>query len=365
MHIEFVTDSYPPDVNGAAKTTSYLVASLRGMGHIVTLIGPFPESALPISSVRVPKYASVNIGLIRKSRLIDHWQQNRPDVIYIAGEAFLGKASLKAAAALGIPTIAGYHTNYAQYAENWRMGFLVKRTTRYLYNFHQKAAANAVPSDSVMRHLREQGYPNLYVMGRGVDTKLFNPSKRSDELRARWGAGPTDPVAIFVSRISPEKNLKLLTAAFDHLKEQNSATRCVVVGDGPSQERYERENSDYIYHKFTHGEELAEVYASADISVFPSLTETFGNTVTESLASGLVVVAFNYAAAEMHIEHEVNGLVVEFGNEDAFLETCTRALGCVSNTDLRIAAHQSVADLSWDLVAERLLTVANELIQKD
>lgn len=362
MHIEFVTDTYPPDVNGAAKTLSYLVPCLREAGHRVTLVGPHPESELNIASVRVPKYASVSIGLIRKSRLLAHWQRNRPDVVYIAGEAFLGKAAIKAASELGIPTIAGYHTNFAQYAANWRMKFLVKRTTRYLFNFHRRVTATVVPSDSVLKTLGDQGYPNLHVLGRGVDSELFNPCKRSNDLRSSWGAGPSDPVAIFVSRISPEKNLDLLARAFHRLMLENPATRCVVVGDGPSQERFARENPDCIHYKFTHGEKLAEIYASADISVFPSMTETFGNTVTEALASGLVVVAFDYAAAQMHIEHRVNGLLADCGDEELFLDTCTQALRYQQDLDFRSKARDAVKDLTWEATAQRFIDIANRLL---
>ena len=363
MHIEFVTDTYPPDVNGAAKTISYLVTCLRNAGHKVTIIGPHPESELAVFSVRVPKYASVNIGFIGKSRLKRYWEKTRPDIIYIAGEAFLGKAAVRAASELNIPTIAGYHTNFAQYAANWKMKFLVGRTIRYLINFHKRVSATVVPSDSVMIELQELGYSKLHVLGRGVDTELFNPAKRSQARRSKWGAKPNTPVALFASRISPEKNLTLLSHAFKEMQQLDPNTRCVVVGDGPSYERFEKENPNVICYRFKHGEELAEIYASADIMVFPSLTETFGNTVTESLASGLVVVAYDYAGAQMHIDRGVNGLLVDYGNEEQFLEKCAEAMQLAFNEPLRSAARDSVSALSWDAVAQRLVAVADGLIE--
>jgi len=363
MHIEFVTDTYPPDINGAAKTLSYLVTCLRTEGHKVTIIGPHPESELKITSVRVPKYESISLGFVRKSRLRMHWRKSRPDVIYIAGEAFLGSAAVKAASQLGIPTIAGYHTNYDQYAANWKMKFLAARATRYMINFHKRATATVVPSESVMNDLQELGYNDLHVLGRGVDAELFHPSKRSLDRRAEWGAEADTPVALFASRISPEKNLTLLSQAFKKMQQLNPDTRCVIVGDGPSYKRFKRENPNVICYRFKHGEELAEIYASADIMVFPSLTETFGNTVTEALASGLVVVAYDYAAAQMHIEHEVNGLLVDYGNEEQFLQRCDQALQLVSDDSLRTAAHRGVSNLSWDTVAQRLVDIGDKLIE--
>ena len=363
MHIEFVTDTYPPDINGAAKTLSYLVTCLRTEGHKVTIIGPHPESELKITSVRVPKYESISLGFVRKSRLRMHWRKSRPDMIYIAGEAFLGSAAVKAAWQLGIPTIAGYHTNYDQYAANWKMKFLAARATRYMINFHKRATATVVPSDSVMNDLQELGYNDLHLMGRGVDAELFHPSKRSLGRRAEWGAEADTPVALFASRISPEKNLTLLSQAFKKMQQINPDTRCVIVGDGPSFNRFKRENRNVICYRFKHGEELAEIYASADIMVFPSLTETFGNTVTEALASGLVVVAYDYAAAQMHIEHEVNGLLADYGNEQQFLQYCDQAMRLVSDEPLRAAAHRGVSNLTWDTVAQRLVDIAGELIE--
>ena len=363
MYIEFVTDTYPPDINGAAKTLSYLVTCLRAEGHKITMIGPHPESELKMASIRVPKYASVNLGLITQSRLRKHWQKRRPDVIYIAGEAFLGAAAVKAASQLGIPTIAGYHTNYDQYAANWKMKFLAARATRYMINFHKRATATVVPSESVMNDLQELGYNDLHVLGRGVDAELFHPSKRSADRRAEWGADSNTPVALFASRVSPEKNLTLLSQAFKKMQQLNPDTRCVIVGDGPSYDRFKRENPNVICYRFKHGEELAEIYASADIMVFPSVTETFGNTVTEALASGLVVVAYDYAAAQMHIEHKVNGLLADYGNEQQFLQRCDQAMRLISDNSLRSAAHRSASKLTWHTVAQRLIDITEKLIK--
>lgn len=364
MHIEFVTDTYPPDVNGAAKTLKHLVICLRKAGHKVTLIGPHCESELEIYSFRVPKYESVNIGLIRKRRLRSWWQKSRPDVVYLAGEAFLGFAAMKVASELNIPVIAGYHTNFSQYAENWRLGFFAKTALKQLRKFHNRAQATAVPSPWVLNELKAQGFENLHLIGRGVDSELFNPSKRSEEQRAEWGAGRDTPVAIFVSRISPEKNLGLLAKAFKKMQGVEPGTRCVVVGEGPSFERFQRENPNVICDGFKHGEKLAEIYASADILVFPSKTETFGNTVTEGLASGLVMVAFDYAAAQMHIENGVNGLTVEYGDESAFLEACTRSLELVHDRSIRDAACHSMSSVSWERVAESFIDVAEGILPK-
>lgn len=362
MHIEFVTDTYPPDVNGAAKSIGHMVACLREAGHQVSLIGPHPESGLQVSSIPVPWYPAVRLGLVRKRRLKSWWRQSRPDAVYIAGEAFLGGAALKAASQLGIPTIAAYHTHYGQYARNWHLKLLARPAVRHMRRFHNRASATVVASPSVTTVLEREGFDRLHVIGRGVDTGLFHSSKRSEAQRRRWDADADTPVALFASRVSPEKNLGLLARAFGRMQEVNPKTRCVLVGDGPSFERFERENPNVMCCRFKPSEELATIYASADILVFPSMTETFGNTVTEALASGLVVVAFDDAGAQMHIKHRVNGLLAKYGDEQSFLDACESSLDLAFDHSLRDAAHTSMRAVSWELVAQRIVEIAEGLL---
>lgn len=364
MHIEFVTDTYTPDVNGAAKTLASVVSHLKKADHRVTLVGPYAQSAVPVFSFRMPNYTAVNIGFIRAATFKKRWKECRPDIIYIAVETLMGMAAMRAANQLKIPVIAGYHTNFSQYAENWSLKYLEQPVIRHMRKFHNKAAATVVPSRSVMASLEQQGFDHLHLMGRGVDSELFNPSKRSSELRAMWGASSDTPVALFTSRVSPEKNLSLLSRAFKVLQEYNSDTRCVVVGDGPLYDRFERENQNVICSRFKHGEELAEIYASADMMLFPSMTETFGNTVTEALASGLVVVGYDYAAAEMHIKHEVNGLLADYGNEELFLQRCREALDVICDNAIRVEATMSVVNLTWEGITQQLIDIAEKIIDE-
>ena len=212
-----------------------------------------------------------------------------------------------------------------------------------------------VPSTSVKNELKAAGFQNLHVMGRGVDVSQFSPSKRCPKLRNKWGAYGDDPVAIFIARISPEKNMGLLAEVFKIMRELNPRVKCVVVGDGPSQEFFAEENPEVYCTKFLLGEGLAAAYASADILVFPSMTETFGNTVTEAMASGLVTVAYDYAAANMHIEDNVSGLLVPFGDHQCFLDRSIEALDHVCNTQMRNSAVSDVSNVSWEKVARTVV----------
>jgi glycosyltransferase involved in cell wall biosynthesis len=364
MRIDFLTDTYPPDINGAARTLKQLVDGLKLRGHEVRVLGPHDESELRMISFRVPKYSSVNVALVRARTIEEFWEKERPDAVYIATEAFLGAAGLKVARKMGIPVVAGYHTNFNQYANSFKLGWLARPAVRFLRNFHNAASATVVPSQSVELELKALGFEDLTVLGRGVDRDRFSPEKRDFDLREEWGAGEDCPVAIFVARISPEKNLKLLSRAYQALQEKDPRTVCVVIGDGPSFEGFEEKNPNVICQRFLRGNALARAYASADILLFPSLTETFGNTVTEALASGLVVVGFDYAAAQMHIEDGKNGLLVPFGDEEQFLQTARESLSFVSNGSMRLSAVESVSEVTWERVIKKFESLVYSLVKK-
>ena len=355
MHIEIVTDTYAPDVNGAAKSLGYLVDSLSDLGCVVRMICPQPVSAIRLPSIRVPGYESVQVAWVSRRELRERWQTKRPDAVYIGMESVIGCSALKVANDLGIITLAGFHTNFHQYARSWKLPFLAETAFKLMRWFHNRASATMVPSTSVKNELKAAGFQNLHVMGRGVDVSQFSPSKRCPKLRNKWGAYGDDPVAIFIARISPEKNMGLLAEVFKIMRELNPRVKCVVVGDGPSQEFFAEENPEVYCTKFLLGEGLAAAYASADILVFPSMTETFGNTVTEAMASGLVTVAYDYAAANMHIEDNVSGLLVPFGDHQCFLDRSIEALDHVCNTQMRNSAVSDVSNVSWEKVARTVV----------
>lgn len=355
MHIEIVTDTYSPDVNGAAKSLQYLVDSLTDMGCIVRLICPQPSSVIHLPSVCVPGYNSVRVAWVSRRELRERWSTRRPDAVYIGMESVIGCSALKVANDLDITTLAGFHTNFHQYARSWKLPFLAKTAFKLMRWFHNRASATMVPSVSVSNELASVGFENLHIMGRGVNITQFSPSARNPSLRKNWGASDDDPVAIFVARISPEKNMGLLAEAFKTMREADKRVKCVVIGDGPSQEIFANENPEVHAIKFLLGEDLAAAYASADILIFPSMTETFGNTVTEAMASGLVTVAYDYAAANMHIEDNISGLLVPFGDHQRFLDRSVEALDHVKNTKMRNSAVADISDVSWEKVARKVV----------
>ncbi len=353
MKIDIVTDTFAPDVNGVAMTLGRLCDGLKQRGHRVHVIhtGEYARPGETCSaSVPLPGYKEVRVGLPEPFKLRARWIKKRPDAIYVATESPLGKSALKAANALGIPVASGFHTNFHQYMEQYRMGGLQPVAMAYLKRFHQRTDCTLTPSQDVVDKLLAEGFTNVHVLGRGVDTELYAPGKRCEALRAKWGASPGAPVAVIVGRVAAEKNFELAMLAFEQMRQAVPDVQCVVVGDGPLREKLAEK------HKWVHfagvqlGEDLAKHYASADVLLFPSETETFGNVLLESMASGLVTVSYDYAAAALHVRTGENGLKALKGDVDAFLKHANDALLIRPHHGLRIAAREVAETLGWEQV---------------
>ncbi len=367
MKIDIVTDTFAPDVNGVAMTLGRLCAGMKRRGHRVHVIhtgesAKKGESCSP--SVALPGYREVRVGLPEPFKLRARWLKKRPDAIYVATESPLGKSALKAANALGIPVAAGFHTNFHQYMEQYRMGGLQPMAMAYLRKFHQRADCTLTPSRDVLEQLEANGFSNVYLLGRGVDTELYHPEKRSEALRSEWGARPGSPVVVMVGRVAAEKNFELAMATFERMREAVPDVRCVVVGDGPLRERLAEKHRWVHFAGMKLGEQLAKCYASADVLIFPSETETFGNVLLEAMASGLATVSYDYAAAGLHVKAGENGFKAAKGDAEAFVKHSLVAMGLHSQHGMRIAAREVAETLGWDQVV-REFESRLESISKD
>jgi UDP-2,3-diacylglucosamine pyrophosphatase LpxH/glycosyltransferase involved in cell wall biosynthesis len=301
----------------------------------------------------LPGYKEVRVGLPKPFELRSRWVKRRPDAIYVATESPLGKSALKAANTLGIPVATGFHTNFHQYMEQYGVGGLQPAAMSYLKRFHQRADCTLTPSREMVARLKAEGLGNVHLLGRGVDTDLFHPDKRCEALRAKWGARTGSPVAVIVGRVAPEKNFDLAMATFERMRRAVPDVQCVVVGDGPLRGKLEERYPWVHFAGVQMGEDLARHYASADILIFSSETETFGNVLLEGMASGLATVSFDYAAAALHVRPGINGLKAAKGNHPEFIRNALDALSLRTDHEIRRAARETAERLGWDeVVAE-------------
>jgi glycosyltransferase involved in cell wall biosynthesis len=360
LRIACVTETYPPEVNGVAVTVARLVEGLHARGHDLQLVRPRQrgEAGAPaprerfdevlVRGVPIPGYAGLRMGLPCRRTLLGLWKARRPDIVHIATEGPLGRSALQAARALGLPTCSDFRTNFHAYSAHYGIGWLERPILAYLRRFHNATGCTMVPTAALHRELEAEGLRNVTVVARGVDTRRFDPARRSEALRAQWGARPDQLVVGYIGRLAPEKNLEVLLRAFDAVRATDPRARLVFVGDGPMRAQLQARCPDAHFAGQRTGEDLAAHYASADLFLFPSLTETFGNVTTEAMSSGLAVVAFDYAAAARFIRSEVDGVLVPFGDADAFVAAAARTARDLARCRaLGAQARETARGLDW------------------
>lgn len=357
MRYAIVTETYPPEINGVALTVRSLEQGLRARGHEVGVVRPrqptapdVEEHSLLVRGARLPRYPGLRFGLPAPRTLLKQWTASPPDAIYVATEGPLGWSALRCARRLGIPVATGFHTRFDHYMRDYGMPWLQPVALRWMRRFHNHGQATLVPTHELAAELRERGFERVVRLARAVDSSQFDPTLRDATLRAAWGAPADAPVLIHVGRIAPEKNLDLAVRAFRAIQQRQPGARFVWVGDGPARASLAAQNPDFVFCGVQRGTDLARHFASADLFLFPSLSETFGNVTLESMASGLATVAFDYGAAREHLQDGTHGALAR--DADGFVDAALRiAADAAGRRAMGTAARQAMLQLHPQQVA--------------
>ena len=276
MRILLASDAWRPQVNGVVRTLEEVTSRLVAAGHVVEIVSPerFPGFAMP-------SYPEIRLSLVFPASLRKIIADFEPDQIHIATEGPLGLAARRACLQLKRPFTTSYHTRFPEYLRA-RLPIPLSWSYAFMRRFHNAGIACLVATPSIAEILRQHGFKTVVAWTRGVDHERFRP--RPGDTLARDN-GWQSPVFMNVGRISVEKNLEAFLAL------DLPGTK-VVVGDGPQRAELQAKYGDAVFTGVKSGDELARHYAAADVFVFPSLTDTFGNVLLEALASGVPVAAF-------------------------------------------------------------------------
>ena len=357
VRLALFSDTYPPQMNGVSRTLERLVAAARERGAMVRIFtttdpdlqhhdadevrwNSVPFWAYPQVRLAAPRVLAARAALLA-------W---KPSIVHVATEFGVGLAGRSAAQSQRLPLVTSYHTSFSAYAEFYKLGALAAGGWKYFRWFHGAAARTFAPTEAIRDEVIAHGFRNVGVWGRGVDGDRFGPSFRSAEWRRAHGIAADAMVVLYVGRIAREKGLEHALRAMQQLSTNAPQIRFVFVGDGP----YEAElraaaPSSAIFTGRLSGAPLSTAYASSDVFLFPSVTDTFGNVLLEAMASGLVVVSAD-AGNTRELVGTDRGVIVPVEQRDAIADA-------LRSLDHDRARHDAIRDSAQIWARQRTWTL--------
>lgn len=335
MRIQIVTDAWEPQVNGVVRTLKTTRRELEILGHTVDMLTPHGFTTLPC-----PTYPDIRLSLLAGKRVARRISEFSPDALHIATEGPLGLAARAYALRQGLPFTTAYHTRFPEYVQA-RFGLPLDWTYRFLRWFHGPSAAVMAPTPVVVRDLQQYGFHRVVLWSRGVDLQIFR-----NDRQYRLQSAP--PIFLYVGRVAVEKNVE----AFLELDLPGSKW---VAGEGPALESLKKKYPTVNYLGVLNQPELAATYASADVFVFPSKTDTFGLVLLEALASGCPVAAYPVTGPL-----DVIGQAPAGALREDLREACLAALSIPRDT-----ARQHAESFSWAAATQQFVNHLHPLSRKD
>ncbi|PSQ97790.1 MAG: glycosyl transferase family 1 [Bacteroidetes bacterium SW_9_63_38] len=362
--VALFTGAYNHIADGVSLTLNRLVEHLEQQGAEVRIFAPTVDdppidhagSLVSAPSVPLPGRSDYHFTLGLSSSMRRELEAFDPTLVHIATPDLLGQQALSFAQSANTPVVASYHTHFSSYLKYYHLGLLESALWSYLRRFYQQCEHIYVPSTAIGAALEEHGITDgLRLWQRGVSTDRFTPRRRSSAWRQVRGINDNEVVVTFVSRLVWEKGLDVYARVIRQLEDRDIPHRSLIVGDGPAREDLERRLPNTTFTGFLEGDDLARAYASSDIFLFPSDTETFGNVTLEAMASGLPTVGADAAGSRDLVNHEETGLLCEPGNVAAFTEATRRIILDTSlRTSMGRAAYRRTQDFTWDAILSKM-----------
>lgn len=367
MKIAIVTETFLPSTDGIVTRLCESVGWLKSQGHQILIIAPdlgvneyegIPVKGIPAHRLffyRTKKFALPH-PLVKK-----YLESFQPDIVHIVNPALLGLAGVFYAKRLRLPLIASYHTNVAQYMNYYHLSLFKPLIWRYFRSMHNQAEMNLCTSQTVKEELEKRKFRNVHLWKRGVDLQRFRPEMKSTNMRHRLTDGhPDKTLLLYVGRLAAEKEIEKIREVL----EASPDLWLALVGDGPHRKELETyfSHSNVTFTGFLYDEALAEAYASSDLFVFPSTTETLGLVILEAMASGLPVVAADSGPSREQIENGRSGALYDPDRPDDFLQKVLSIVTTPRCLDtMRITTRQESIHLGWNKASEQLLGFYKEV----
>ena len=369
MRIALMTESFLPKIDGIVTMLTKTVECLRQRGDEVLIFAPsggpnelFGAEVVAMPSVPFPLYPELRLAPPRAS-MRGRLKAFDPEILHLFEPALLGVGGLYYGNVLKVPLVVSYHTNLPAYLRYYKLGAIEKLTWKLMLERHRRANLNLCTSTAMIHDLQNHGVNDLVLWERAVDSNLFRPCARSAEMRNFLSNGESEkPLLLYVGRLSAEKDVAKLRDILRALPE----TKLAIVGDGPLRHDLERhfKGTSAFFTGYLRGEELASAYASADLFVLPSKTETLGLVLLEAMASGCPVVACRAGGVPDAVQDGVTGLLFEPADPHGLVNTVKRAIASHSDLDaIRVRARQDVEQHSWEGATEQLRQHYVETIQ--
>ncbi len=370
MKIAYVNATMVEGHDGVTRVIYKLIEEAKR--HDLEVIGlgskiaPDPSPTVPIykvPSVALPLQKAYRVALPGYRPFARTLRDFRPDIIHLNSPCTLGFSAMRYAQHFGIPVVATYHTHFPTYPRYYHLQGAEELTWNILRRFYNSLDRTFVPSPVILDELQQHGIKRAEYIPNGVDHNLFTPTHRSEEWRKAITKGEDKPIVLFVSRLVWEKELRTLAETYNILRTMNANFEFVVVGEGHSRKEFEAMMPGAHFLGYKSGTELATCYASSDIFVFPSVTETFGLVTVEAMSSGVVPVAARAGGAVGIIEDGRSGFLTE---PRSAIDMARKIVPLLERPEIRtVIAKEAIrrsTDFHWDAIAQKMFTRYEEII---
>ena len=376
MKLALFSDTFHPQINGVARTLKRLTGYLEGNNIEYRVIMPsledlpksFDDQYYAMKSLPLFLYPECRLAIPQLRSMNNILNKFSPDLLHVATPFNIGLYGMRYGKKENIPMVASYHTHFDRYLSYYYLDFFSPLLWRYLQWFHRPFEKIFVPSEETRQTLYTKSFTNVEIWARGVDCEMFTPHNRDSYVRERYNISEKY-IFLFVGRLAPEKDLEILYEMIKKLPlPLKSKIHWLIVGDGPSRhmvDQWEKEHSNVTCAGYLSGDELARVYASSDLFVFPSSTETFGNVVLEAAASGLPAIVSDRGGVTEIVQDGITGRICEAGTAESFINSTVSLLeDPVLLQSMRVKARNYALSQSWSTIFGNLLMQYEEVAYK-